>query len=130
MKKVLNHAKPACLLLLLSIALAAILGFLCGCVTGITLANIRLCIAACYLWFTAPFTVAAVLALFLWERPEWCVGFGAALYYGTVVLASQLRDFLVTSDTALYAVSFTIVSLICYIVWLKNFKSRYAEDTK
>lgn len=51
------------------------------------------------------------------------IGFGPGLYYGTIFLAAFLRDYITTSDSNLYLLSFTIVSLICYIVWLKHFKS-------
>lgn len=51
-----------------------------------------------------------------------CVGFGCALYYGTILLNGFLSKFIYGAEINIYSISFVIVSLICYIEWIKNFK--------
>lgn len=57
-----------------------------------------------------------------------CIGFGCALYYGTIFLSSILSKFIDSADINRYIISFTIVSLVCYIAWLKGFKMKYEEE--
>lgn len=53
-----------------------------------------------------------------------CIGFGCALYYGTIILSSFLSKNILTryETQELFLISFVIVSLSCYIHWLKNYK--------
>ena len=51
-----------------------------------------------------------------------CIGFGCALYYGTILLSGFLSDFIYGPDSNRCCISFVIVSLVCYIVWLRKFK--------
>lgn len=73
----------------------------------------------------AGMVVGGILALMNILPVTLCVGFGCALYYGTVILAATLLKSIPGSDR--YIISFTIVALVCYIVWLKNFKPTDAD---
>lgn len=119
--------------ILASVIFAIILGFLGGLVSLLDagsnfLSDFYNYSVICYFWFFAEVAVAGILVLITTLPLELTIGFGAGLYYGTIFLASCLRDFIHTSDANLYTISCLIASLICYIVWLKSFKSRYVNE--
>ena len=75
-----------------------------------------------YFVFCAGIHVGGILRL-VFKIDEVCaLGFGAALYYGTILLAAFLSDYITGAAVNRYIISFIIVSLICYIVWLKKLK--------
>ena len=79
---------------------------------------------AMYFVFGAGIHAGGVLRL-IFRIDEVCaLGFGAALYYGTMLLSAFLTDYIIGADINRYIVSFVIVALACYIVWLKKFKTK------
>lgn len=57
--------------------------------------------------------------------------YGAALYYGTIIIASMLKSFIPNQSND-YFISFIIMSLICYCFFLKRKldKSRFDDTDK
>lgn len=76
---------------------------------------------AAFFFLSAPFLVA-ILLLFVTTIPKTeVIQYGCGLYYGTFALSSLMRKLHFHMDEeAHYIVSFIIVSLICYIVYLKR----------
>lgn len=76
-----------------------------------------------WLCFASPWVSA--LLLLLTDIPEdLTFGFGAALYYGTLVVAHFTEKAgWVMKDLDRYFVGFIISALICYIVYLRRFKN-------
>ena len=80
-----------------------------------------------HMFFVAGISVGAVL-IFITKVPEHlCIGFGVALYYGTIFLGGFVRDLLDAPEATPihYGIAFVIISLVCYISWLKQFKQEY-----
>ena len=76
-------------------------------------------------WFVGAGGTAGGLLMIINILPEnLCIGFGCALYYGTILLSAFLSKFIYGAEVNRYVISFVIVSLICYIVWLKEFKPK------
>lgn len=74
-------------------------------------------------WFLgAPIAAGGIMCLFGIVPVNYCIGFSCALYYGTILLARIFSGFIYGSDANRYFISFIIVALVCYIVWLKKFK--------
>jgi len=74
-------------------------------------------------WYLGAGTAVGGILLLLNIVPiNLCIGFGCALYYGTVFLSAFLSNFIYGAEINRYCISFVIVSLVCYIVWLKKFK--------
>lgn len=79
-------------------------------------------------WFIgAGMAVGGILLLANIVPINLCIGFGCALYYGTILLSEFLSDFICGAESNRYIISFVIVSLVCYIVWLKEFKPKDSE---
>lgn len=83
-----------------------------------------------FLFFSAPAVVAAFLLIFTKVPDDLTYGYGCALYYGTVVLAELFRELGMYPGWPPYAVALLVVSLVCYIVWLKMFREEYEERKK
>ena len=67
--------------------------------------------------------VAGAILLLLGILPEnFCIGFGCALYYGTILLSGFLSNFIYGEEINRLFISFVIVALVCYIAWLTQFK--------
>ena len=76
-------------------------------------------------WFVgAGMAVGGILLLANIVPINLCIGFGCALYYGTFLLSALLSNFIYGAESNRYIISFVIVSLVCYIVWLKKFKPK------
>lgn len=70
----------------------------------------------------AGFVSSAILLIANILPNQFCIGFGCALYYGTILLSAFLSNFIYGADINRYFISFTIVALVCYIVWIRKFK--------
>lgn len=83
-----------------------------------------------FLFFSAPVVAAAFLLLFTKVPDDLTYGYGCALYYGTMVLAELFRELGMYPGWPPYAAALLVVSLVCYIVWLKMFREEYEERKK
>lgn len=79
---------------------------------------------AIFMFAGASVALGAILAFIGILHTDYCVGFGAALYYGTMFLARLLTEMNVCYESKSDEIAFVIVSLVCYIVWLKWFKPK------
>lgn len=77
---------------------------------------------AMFLIFGAGAVVGGILLLVNIAPMNACIGFGCALYYGTILLYGFLSKFIYGSEINRFCISLIIVSLICYIEWIKKFK--------
>lgn len=82
---------------------------------------------AIFVMFGGGSFVAAILLLITTLPDDLVFGFWNGLYYGTVFGEAAIYKIIGTevSEPICYAFSFVVTSLICYIVWLKEFKRRY-----
>ena len=77
-----------------------------------------------FLFFAFPI-VTALLLVFTNIQENLAYEFGAGLYYGTLVMAAITQGFgWNLPDLARIFLSSIISALICYIVYLKNFKRK------
>ena len=83
-----------------------------------------------FLFFSAPVVAAAFLLLFTKVPDDLTYGYGCALYYGPMVLAELFRELGMYPGWPPYAAALLVVSLVCYIVWLKMFREEYEERKK
>lgn len=109
-----------------SLVAPAILGALCALI-GLNedttyLKNFAAMCEAMFWFLGAGMAVGGILLLLDIVPMNLWIGFGCALYYGTIFLSAFLSDFIYGADINRYCISFVIVSLVCYIVWLKHFK--------
>lgn len=104
--------------ILVSIALTLVFGALFA-LTGKNFEESFLkCCKISFLWFFAPGVVSAALILVTKISMDLVYGFGAGLYYGTIVISAIIRKIEIKE----YIIGAIISSLIAYIVWIKNFK--------
>lgn len=83
----------------------------------------------CYLLFGGGAAAAGVLLLITTIPSDLAYGFGNGLHYGTLIMAGLLQ-WLIGPIKESYSciVALVIVSLICYIVYIRRFKSKYEES--
>ena len=72
--------------------------------------------------FGAGLAAGGVLSIVIPAISDHCVGFGCALYYGTVFISGFLDKFIIADQSDRLLIAFVFVSLLCYIYWLKNLK--------
>lgn len=82
--------------------------------------NIWMFSKVCFFMFGAFLVVSSILLVITNFDDNFCLGFGAALYYGTIIGGDFLKGMLDMSLNRAMFVSFIITSLIGYIVWLKT----------
>lgn len=78
-----------------------------------------------FLFFFAFPLVGALLILCTKMKDDYCFGYGAALYYGTVVVSNIFKKLYQINSFDCYVIGFIFTVLICYITWLKYFKKRH-----
>ena len=84
---------------------------------------------ACFIWFGAFIAIGGLLIILTNMKPEYCWGYGAALYYGTIFVASLCSKWWKIGEAYKYTIGFIFAFLLCYISWLKYFKEKHdAED--
>lgn len=128
--KLKSRTKVALGYILGSLALTIVLSLLLGLIHLITdkefIEVLPRIISLVYLWIGAAPAAAGVLLLVTSVPEDLAFGFGCGLYYGTGIAASWIRDWLNVSESSACVIAFIIVALICYIIWLKEFKQEYA----
>lgn len=125
-KKRLRY-KGGLLLIAISLAVSVVLGAIFALIPlatdgGSYLKGFILMSKTMFFMFAAGIAVGGILLIANIVPENFCVGFGCALYYGTIFLAALLSDYITGATANRYIISFVVVSLICYIVWLKKFK--------
>ena len=76
---------------------------------------------AMYFMIGAPCHIGALLLFLLKIEVTYACGFGVALYYGTIFLGGFIGDMMIENEWS-YVAAFVIVSLLCYIFWIKQAK--------
>lgn len=116
----------AFLLIGISLAVSVLLGALFALI-GLNedttyLENFAIMTGAMFWFVGAGVAAGGILLLANIVSIDLCIGFGCALYYGTILLSGFLSNFIYSAESDRYIISFVIVSLVCYIVWLRKFK--------
>ena len=128
LKNIKSRYKWALYFVCISICISALFGLIFALVLGDLSGKFLEASKICFLWFFAWAFVSAMLLLFTKIPEELSMGFGAGIYYGTAVSAYMIRYFFEVQLKASYGIGFIITILVCYIVWLKNFKRRYSSE--
>ena len=75
-------------------------------------------------WFFFAGTVASAILLLITKIPiNLTFGFGNGLYYGTVASAWLLKELYSIESIIGCKIGFVLTALVCYIVWLKKYKT-------
>ena len=72
--------------------------------------------------------VAGILVLLTKMKPNYCLGYGAALYYGSILISIVCNKWWGIGGSDRYLIGLIFMILICYISWLKYFKEKHDAD--
>lgn len=120
-----TRTKNGLLMVIISLLISTILGFVfavIGYSENSILEDILFMTRAMLLYFGLAGMLGGFLMMATSLQDNLCFGFGFAMYYGTVALAHFLNDIVDASEKTRLLIAFVIVSLVCYIIWLKQFK--------
>lgn len=83
------------------------------------------------LMFSAGGIVGGLLLITTRIPDDLTFGYGCALFYGTVFGGYALSEIIAEGyEEWAYIIAFAVDVLICYIIWLNEFKGRYPEDAE
>jgi len=107
---------------LFDVLLSIFLTILLGGVLSLLRGNfIESCKAMFLIFFAFP-CVAAILLLSTKIPEDWTLGFGAGLYYGTLVVSALLGEagLSMSDQSDQLVLGFIFTALVCYIIYLKK----------